>query len=131
MESYTAVLDDEFQVYTATTGEEGLACLQRESIGLVIAAMASPPWHGRSPVTPVETVVPLAFGEVVGQSTPIQQLATLLSRVADTDTVLPPLFPPRARCGPGDQWTPARAPGHAGGQATVRFVQERCRWYSF
>jgi DNA-binding response OmpR family regulator len=117
LESYTAVLDDESQVYTATTGEEGLACLQRESIGLVIlelllstmdglevlrriktidatvpvivltavdavrraaeafklgareylvkpvdltcmlevvrAAMASLPWHGRSPVTPV------------------------------------------------------------------------------
>jgi len=88
LESYTAVLDDEFQVYTATTGEEGLACLQRESIGLVIAAMASPPWHGRSPVTPVETVVPLAFGEVVGQSTPMQQLATLLSRVADTDATV-------------------------------------------
>ncbi len=152
LESYTAVLDDEFQVYTATTGEEGLARLQREAIGLVIlelllstmdglevlrrikmidatvpvivitavdavryaaeafklgareylvkpldvtcmlevvrAAMASPPWHGRSPVTPVETVVPLAFGEVVGQSTPMQQLATLLSRVADTDATV-------------------------------------------
>jgi len=152
LESYTAVLDDEFQVYTATTGEEGLACLQRESIGLVILelilstmdglevlrrikmidatvpvivitavdavrraaeafklgareylvkpldvtcmlevvreAMASPPWHGRSPVTPVATVVPLAFGEVVGQSTPMQQLATLLSRVADTDATV-------------------------------------------
>jgi DNA-binding NtrC family response regulator len=35
LESYTALLKDEFQVYTATTDEEGLACLQRESIVLV------------------------------------------------------------------------------------------------
>jgi DNA-binding response OmpR family regulator len=36
LESYTALLEDEFQVYTATTGEEGVACLQQESIGLVL-----------------------------------------------------------------------------------------------
>src|SRR4029079_5556627 len=36
LESYAALLEDEFQVYTATTGEEGLACLQREPIGLVL-----------------------------------------------------------------------------------------------
>jgi len=152
LESYTVLLEDEFQVYTATTGEEGLAYLQRETIGLVLldlrlptmdglevlrrvktidatvpvivitavdevrraaeafklgareylvkpldvtcmlevirGAVASPLYHGRSPVTPVETGVPLAFGEVVGHSAPMQQLATLLSRVADTDATV-------------------------------------------
>jgi DNA-binding NtrC family response regulator len=31
LESYTVLLEDEFRVHTATTGEEGLACLQREA----------------------------------------------------------------------------------------------------
>ena len=185
LESYTVVLEDEFQVYTATTGEEGLAYLQRDTIGLVLldlrlptmdglevlrriktidatvpvivitaveevqraaavfklgaleylvkpvdvadllemvrGAVASPPGPGRSPVTPLEAVVPHAFGAVVGQSAPMQQLATLLSRVADTDaTVLI-----TGESGVGKELV-ARALHHQSARAAGPFVAINC-----
>lgn len=50
--------------------------------------VATSPGLRSIPVTPVETAVPRACGEMVGQSAPMQQVATLLSRVADTDATV-------------------------------------------
>ena len=46
LESYAVLLEDEFRVYTATTGEDGLACLQREDIDLLLLDLRLPSMDG-------------------------------------------------------------------------------------
>src|SRR5262245_12545024 len=46
LEAYTVLLDDEFQVYTATTGEDGLRCLHREDIDLLLLDLRLPAMDG-------------------------------------------------------------------------------------
>lgn len=148
LESYTVLLEDDFHIHTATTGEAGLACLQREAMDLLLLDVRLPtmdglevlrrvkvldaqlpvviisacneahaaaeafklgvvdylvkpfdadatlhrlrgavaPPHGAQPplVAPATTTVPRVLGTLVGQSAPMQALATLISRVADT-----------------------------------------------
>jgi DNA-binding NtrC family response regulator len=152
LEAYTVLLEDEFQVLTATTGEAGLACLHREAIDLLLLDLRLPAMDGldvlqrvkmidaqvpvivitardearcaaaafklgavdylvkpvdihtalpllrqtlarpeapRSPLlTPAETTVPRLLEVLVGQSAPLRQLATALSRVAETDATV-------------------------------------------
>jgi DNA-binding NtrC family response regulator len=42
LESYTVLLEDEFQVYTAATGEAGLALLRQEAISIVLLDIRLP-----------------------------------------------------------------------------------------
>src|SRR6516162_6230853 len=56
LESYTVLLEDEFQVYTATTGEEGLAYLQRETIGLVLLDLRLPMMDGLEVLRRIKTI---------------------------------------------------------------------------
>ena len=46
LEAYSVLLEDEFQVYTATTGEMGLACLQQQSIDLLLLDLRLPTIDG-------------------------------------------------------------------------------------
>ena len=46
LESYAVLLEDEFRVYTAATGEDGLACLQREDIDLLLLDLRLPSMDG-------------------------------------------------------------------------------------
>jgi len=152
LESYTVLLEDEFQVHTASTGEAGLACIQREAIDLLLLDLRLPAMGGlevlrrvkaldaqmpvivitainearyaaeafklgacdylvkpcdidttltlvrttlarqeapRGPViTAAETAVPRVLDVLVGQSAPRRQLATTISRVAETDATV-------------------------------------------
>ncbi len=45
-EAYTVLLNDEFHVHTAATGEEGLACLHREDIDLLLLDLRLPAMDG-------------------------------------------------------------------------------------
>lgn len=44
--AYTVLLEEEFQMYTATTGEAGLAHLQREPIDLLLLDLQLPTIDG-------------------------------------------------------------------------------------
>ena len=152
LEAYTVLLEDEFQVYTATTGEAGLDCVQREAVDLLLLDLRLPDMDGlevlrqvklidagipvivitarneahcavdafklgavdylvkpfdipptvsllhqtlvrpeaprRMLLTPAETAVPRMLEVLVGQSPALRQLATTLSRVADTDATV-------------------------------------------
>lgn len=152
LESYTVLLEDEFQVHTASTGEAGLACLQREAIDLLLLDLRLPAMGGlevlrrvkildaqipvivitalnearyaaeafklgasdylvkpcdidttltlvrtalarqETPrgtvITPAETAMPRVLDMLVGQSAPLCQLATTVSRVAETDAMV-------------------------------------------
>ena len=44
--AYTVLLEEKFQVYTATTGEAGLAYLQREPIDLLLLDLQFPTSDG-------------------------------------------------------------------------------------
>ncbi|MGE3537384.1 MAG: sigma-54-dependent transcriptional regulator [Candidatus Tectimicrobiota bacterium] len=46
LESYTVWLEEEFQVYTAPTGEAGLACFQREAIDVLLLDLRLPAMDG-------------------------------------------------------------------------------------
>jgi two-component system response regulator AtoC len=46
LESYAVLLEDEFRVYTAATGEDGLACFQREDIDLLLLDLRLPSMDG-------------------------------------------------------------------------------------
>src|SRR5262245_35120716 len=45
-ESYAVLLEDEFYVHTAATGEDGLACLLREDIDLLLLDLRLPAMDG-------------------------------------------------------------------------------------
>ena len=42
--SYTVLLEDEFRVYTAGTGEEGVTVLQEEDINIILLDIRLPGW---------------------------------------------------------------------------------------
>ncbi len=46
LEAYVCLLEDAFQVHTATTGEMGLACLQQQSIDLLLLDLRLPTIDG-------------------------------------------------------------------------------------
>src|SRR5712692_9856020 len=46
LESYTVLLEDEFRVHTAATGEDGLACLHREDIDVLLLDLRLPAMDG-------------------------------------------------------------------------------------
>jgi DNA-binding NtrC family response regulator len=152
LESYTVLLEEEFQVHTASTGEAGLACFQREPIDLLLLDLRLPTMgglevlqrvktldaqvpvivitalneartaaaamklgacdylvkpcdidttlhlvrttlaHQHTPpvplVTPGDTPIPHVLDLLVGQSATLHQLATAVSRVAETDATV-------------------------------------------
>jgi DNA-binding NtrC family response regulator len=56
LEAYTTLLEDEFQVHTASTGEDGLACFQREAIDLLLLDLRLPVMGGLEVLRRVKTL---------------------------------------------------------------------------
>jgi two-component system response regulator AtoC len=56
VESYTVLLEDEFQLYTARSGEEGLKLLQREAINVVLLDIRLPGIDGMEVLRQAKTI---------------------------------------------------------------------------
>ena len=58
LEAYTVLLDDEFQVYTAATGEEGIALVQRKDIDVLLLDLRLPGMDGLTVLCQLKTLTP-------------------------------------------------------------------------
>ena len=108
LESYIVLLENEFQVYTATTGEMGLACLQQQSIDLLLLDLQLPTIDGLEVLRRVKALdahLPVIIVTAVNEAQPMAQAFKLgatdyVVKPCDIDTILRLLRRTLARAAP-------------------------------